>query len=168
MICEQCGTENPERYQNNGYCKTCAKLAAIDFYNKAVSMGIPTRRVLARKYKLDAFATRNPCKRFGHVGLLLTHNRACKECLTTKTPRQQAEQKGLTWYLPTRPCKNGHIAPRSVYSGQCKECIGKMAHSQKEAKEKKQRYYFNGSKCKRGHVGPRYAGNNNCVLCARR
>lgn len=41
--------------------------------------------------------------------------------LTVITP-VQARKQGLDRYFTGKPCRNGHIAERTLVSGQCTEC----------------------------------------------
>lgn len=40
--------------------------------------------------------------------------------------REAAYAAGATYFFTGRPCKWGHIAPRYVSTGQCKNCLNKF------------------------------------------
>lgn len=42
--------------------------------------------------------------------------------MVPKTPTE-AKAMGLRWYIPTQPCKAGHIAKRNVSNRQCRACV---------------------------------------------
>lgn len=52
--------------------------------------------------------------------------------------RKEAKAKGLKTYMPDKPCREGHIAPRYVGSGRCVVC--NRADSKKFREENP--YYF--------------------------
>lgn len=109
-------------------------------------------------------------------------------------PRKKAVEQGLTRYFTGRPCKNGHIAERSVRGLGCLECQAvsmvkfqakaKQNRSQRredcdrqkkieipgyvskqEAKTKRLSRYFTGEPCYRGHLVERSTGSGECLEC---
>lgn len=36
--------------------------------------------------------------------------------------RSEAKKLGLTFYMPTKPCKHGHLSERVTKSGRCRQC----------------------------------------------
>lgn len=56
--------------------------------------------------------------------------------------RRRAEQQGLTKFMPSRPCANGHLSERYVVSGICVECQKRQKIKHKgKYKETERKYY---------------------------
>ncbi len=159
--CPKCNTENPARYHSNDGCKVCARRAALVFYYQAVAMGLPTTPGRARLLKSKTYVTKNPCGRFGHVGIKSIGGK-CPKCKRSETSRQKALRLGHTWYKVSLPCKNGHMAFKNVYSGACSECVNTTPREKLGIKKR-----IETVKCKRGHSGPRYVSNGACIQCVR-
>lgn len=119
----------------------------------------------------------------GHVGKR-TIDGKCWECVTGRAlrPRQVALRTGAIWYTPAAgdECSMGHLAPRRVANGSCKECeeMGKpvaevpiyescpdMVISYEDARGLGFKYYRTGEPCKYGHTGWRYISTRGCMDC---
>lgn len=51
------------------------------------------------------------------------------------TDRNAARASGHRFYLATRPCRNGHTAPRYVSTGGCSECLKDWRDTERRATE---------------------------------
>lgn len=100
--------------------------------------------------------------------------------------RERARAANKQWYDTGEPCKNNHIAPRSVATGKCRECtratsrkffskqqpgpnagqIQRAKKAREEAIANGEIMYKSGKDCPNGHKNPwRYIIAYNCVEC---
>ena len=61
-----------------------------------------------------------------------------------KTARQQAKEKGMTFYFTGKPCKRGHLSKRRISNCMCHEC--EIIANAEKADYKKQWYEKNKAK----------------------
>lgn len=98
------------------------------------------------------------------------------------SPRQLAIAAGEAWYQPTTPCVHGHLAPRRVSNGACRQCEDLWRAAQRHvpaglpdnvvidrtsAQARGLTVYRTGKPCKHGHMGWRYVSTRACVECYR-
>lgn len=88
--------------------------------------------------------------------------------------RLLATQRGDVKYVPTKPCRKGHMAFRYTSSGHCSACL--KVHSpvkkdatpeRREAMARGDMHYFTGRPCPRGHLDNRNTKTGSCVSCGR-
>lgn len=178
---------------------------ANEAYELALTLGEPTDPGMARAQGKEYFWTGTPGKYCGHVGMK-TMDGKCYLCKmekdaqrATKTtepkpisPRQAAIDAGQDWYMPTDPCRKGHIALRRVNNGECSQCTAESRAatatapaavtparlaiqndpawadaviSYDEAKTAGMKVYRTGDPCRAGHKGWRYVSTRNCIVC---
>lgn len=103
---------------------------------------------------------------------------------------RDARDSGSKYYLPKKPCKNGHVARRFTKSRACLACMAERQQEIREQQRKAQersrnRYldardlprsqaeavaagskcYFTGKPCKRGHIAKRRTDTRACTEC---
>ena len=66
--------------------------------------------------------------------------------------KEEALEKGLTFYFTGKPCKHGHISERLVKGGSCKEC--KNTISAKKREENREKYNKYCREKKKEHYSP--------------
>lgn len=81
----------------------------------------------------------------------------------------EARARGLKQYFTGKPCKYGHIAPRSTAYRECAKCsegaFKRDNNARSRARELGLAKYFTGKPCKSGHVAERYTSDGKCVAC---
>lgn len=87
--------------------------------------------------------------------------------------RIRAIDEGRTYFMPSAPCKNGHIALTRVDNYRCSKCSGELAIeksqdgilTRKDAKVRGLKRYFSGRPCKNGHIAERWTNSGSCAEC---
>ena len=107
--------------------------------------------------------------------------------------KKRARTMGLTKYKTGKPCRNGHVAERSVFDGKCVECrvglskryreknavplasrrnfpampapAGQPIVSLREARQRGLSKYFTGMPCSNGHLAFRSTSTTHCAVC---
>lgn len=95
--------------------------------------------------------------------------------------RSDAREKGLRFFCTGRPCKNGHLAERTVSEGKCFDCVKigwekvrrrkgmkpfQPNEARRAAKAAGENIYI-GKPCKKGHAGKRWTHNSVCFECCK-
>lgn len=170
----------------------CVNDHAAMEYHYALQRGEPLSSSEASARGLDYFWVETAFQQCGHPGKATLKGK-CYECHSSRvnSPRQQAIRNGQVWYQPdvTDPCSNGHVAPRRVSNGSCKECeemrklepeelpiykqfpadqYPDMIISYEDAKTCGLVAYRTGKPCRYGHNDWRYVSTMGCVKCAGR
>lgn len=212
ITCEDCGKKS-SRYVTTNNCTMCQRIKLElarhsylydEFVPYPENAPLPIRKVDWSKevqeiIKLltegEVSFAQNPCKKYGHVGLL-NSSRNCHFCHDLPSPLKQAVKEGKEWYIPAKFCKGcGFMAERHVKTSECKGCgylpPSKGVHKSSEpdaretadslmmrdnpdmiidrktAREFEFKVYRTGGECKRGHSGWRYVKTGNCIQCLR-
>lgn len=152
--------------------------------------GEPMNPGQAREQGKDHYWTHKTNEYCGHIGKLNIKGQ-CYECEQDRinSPRQLAVAAGDIWYTPVdhRPCSKGHLAPRRVANGSCKQCeeenrgsagapVVEKADiraivpadfiiSRTDAVTAGFLHFRTGEPCRAGHRGWRYVSTGNCLTC---
>ena len=103
--CPKCKNRDYTYYVDEGQCVECL----LKEHDKLAQL-TPSTHVVHGK----------PCPGGPH---LLTTLKGRKRCLICKTPRQQAIDRGESWYMPKEPCPHcGTRALKRVSNGECESC----------------------------------------------
>lgn len=169
--------------------KSCCihEIAAAAYNHHVLELREPRDVTEAHSRGLDFYWSPEAHPRCGHVGKSTLAGK-CHECETRKreaSPRQLAMQQGETWYQPNAddPCPAGHVAPRRVNNGSCRQCEEDRGRGQrtepiyrtnpdmiiarKDAIALGFTVYRTGKPCIAGHTGWRYTKTGGCIDCLR-
>lgn len=167
-------------------CATDAATAAFQAAKAAGEPVGPGEAATAAGY----YWTETPAKYCGHVGKM-TLTGKCWTCTQERinSPRQLAVKAGEAWYQPADgdTCPRGHLAPRRVSNGACRQCEDEarpstarvapadavpihkqhpdMILSRADAEGFGFTVYRTGKPCKNGHTGWRYLSTGACLTC---
>ena len=179
-------------FTKTGIKKCCALDVAAKLFNEAMEAGDPCSPTDAFTRGYDYYWEQGINKQCGHPRKLTLQDR-CYFCRTERkhtlrkkkghflSARQKAIAEGEKWYMPTEPCKNGHLALRRVQNGECKQCTEEaairshvepiwrsqpdMVISREDAIALGFTTYRTGEPCRRGHTAWRYISTGNCIAC---
>jgi hypothetical protein len=176
-------------YALTNIAKCCALRDAVDAYAAAKLIGDPINIGEARLQGKDYYWSYQPGAQCGHVGMV-SFSGGCYICEQEKknvvSPRLVALDSGQDWYMPTTPCRNGHLALRRVNNSECIQCTQEQKAMRPPATDppiyKDPRYadtiisllgakaagmkvFRTGEPCRAGHRGWRYVSTRNCITC---
>lgn len=175
-------------YVSTGIRGCCAQINAAADYAAAVQNGEPLDPGQAHAAGLDYYwggpQEQRAC---GHSDKRTLNGRCyvCAKSTRELSPRQEAIAAGSDWYdpLPGDECKEGHLAPRRVNNGSCRQCeqdqraaskslpmhrdpqFADMVIDRESARGLGLKIYRTGAPCVAGHLGWRYVSTGGCLTC---